>query len=58
MAQTMHIVKPKLLRSPQGRVRTYCGTVLARGEGAPETAPMCAACMRAAGWTRDTRGSK
>lgn len=55
MAAVMHIVKPRLLRSPQGKVRTYCGTTLARGEGAPKTAPMCRACMKAAGWDRDKR---
>lgn len=51
----MHIVKPKMFRSPQGRVWTYCGVTLARGEGAPKSAPMCAECMRAAGWDQDKR---
>ncbi len=55
MAAVMHIVKPKVVRSPQGRVGTYCGAVLRRGEGAAEHAPMCRACMRAAGWTHDKR---
>lgn len=53
MSAVMHLNAVK--GSPQGGVRTMCGTWLRLGEGAPADAPVCSSCMKEAGWPDDLR---
>jgi hypothetical protein len=53
MATVMHIDKRVLFFS--GWMLTHCGARLRPDEGAAKNAPLCPACMRAAGWTHNTR---
>ncbi|WP_165777735.1 hypothetical protein [Amycolatopsis antarctica] len=56
MATVMHINKTVFGWSrPTGSVITYCGARLRSGEGAPRHAPLCQACARKAGWSKDRR---
>ncbi|CAM00458.1 hypothetical protein A8924_1524 [Saccharopolyspora erythraea NRRL 2338] len=54
----MHIVptlRADLAAVGLASYRTYCGTKLRSGDGAPKNAPLCPSCARKAGWTHDKR---